>query len=211
MSDTPTVSRYLSAIASPFWQQVYKAELEYILGQLTDGERILSVGCGPAVIEAGLAGRGFAITLLDSSAEMMSGVPEGIPAVVGDAETMAFPDASFDVVLFVVSLQFIKDYRQAVDQAVRVLRPGGKLIVLLLNPQSAFFLEKRGDPDSVVSKIRHPDIQPITVFITRRFRVQTEYLLGISGDTLHETVNPEKAALFSVIGVKPEETDGIEP
>lgn len=49
---------------------------------------------------------------------------------VGDAHELPFPDASFDTVTATLALCTIPDDRQAVTEAVRVLRPGGRLLLL---------------------------------------------------------------------------------
>lgn len=49
---------------------------------------------------------------------------------VGDAQALAFPDASFDTVVRTLALCTIPDDRGAVAEAVRVLRPGGRLLLL---------------------------------------------------------------------------------
>lgn len=47
----------------------------------------------------------------------------------GDAQRLDFPDASFDTVVSTFSLCAIPDDRQAVAELVRVLRPGGTLLL----------------------------------------------------------------------------------
>ncbi|MCK2215254.1 class I SAM-dependent methyltransferase [Actinomadura sp. ATCC 31491] len=47
----------------------------------------------------------------------------------GDARALDFPDATFDVVVCTFSLCSISDDRQAVAEMVRVLRPGGLLLL----------------------------------------------------------------------------------
>lgn len=49
---------------------------------------------------------------------------------VGDAEALEFPDASFDTVVFSLALCSIRDDLAAVHEAMRVLRPGGHLLLL---------------------------------------------------------------------------------
>ena len=48
---------------------------------------------------------------------------------VGDAEALQFPEASFDGVVCTFSLCGIPDHRRAVAEMVRVLRPGGTLLL----------------------------------------------------------------------------------
>jgi ubiquinone/menaquinone biosynthesis C-methylase UbiE len=48
----------------------------------------------------------------------------------GDAQDLLFPDASFDTVVATLALCTIPDERRAVAEAARVLRPGGRLLLL---------------------------------------------------------------------------------
>ncbi len=49
---------------------------------------------------------------------------------LGDAQALDLPDASFDTVVCTLSLCAIPDQRQAVAEMRRVLRPGGRLLLL---------------------------------------------------------------------------------
>ena len=49
---------------------------------------------------------------------------------VGDAQDLQFPNASFDSVVATLALCTVPDDRQAVAEAARVLRPGGRLLLL---------------------------------------------------------------------------------
>lgn len=54
----------------------------------------------------------------------------------GSAQQLPFGDAEFDVVLCQHGLQFFPDRRQAVSEMKRVLRPGGRAAVLVLQELS---------------------------------------------------------------------------
>ncbi len=51
----------------------------------------------------------------------------------GDAISLPFADTSFDTVLSDAAIQYIPQYKKAVSEMVRVLRPGGRIIVSAVN------------------------------------------------------------------------------
>jgi ubiquinone/menaquinone biosynthesis C-methylase UbiE len=195
-----TIERYLCSCQTKFWQNIFRAEVNYLLPHLVGSRDLLSIGCGPGIIEADLSDRGFRVTGLDLSREMLGHVPSGVRTVVARAEEMDFPKASFDAVISIVSLQFIEDYEKAVRKAAQVLRPNGKLLVMLLNPQSAFFREKARARDSYVRRIKHTDLEAIEQTAEKYFSVQTEYFLGVRGEAITESRDPSEAVLFIIRG-----------
>jgi len=194
------MEKYLQSCKTEFWKDVFKAELDYILQEIKGDKDVLSVGCGPAIIEAGLAEHGFNVTGLDISKEALDQAPDSIRTVTGPAENMDFADSSFDAVIYVASMQFIEKYQQTVKQTFRVLRPGGKLLAMLLNPESEFFKEKTEQPDSYINKIKHTDINEIEKTIEEYFSVQTEYFLGIKGKNIFQSNSPDLASLYVIKG-----------
>jgi len=196
------MDKYLQSCKTEFWKKVFKAELDYILRELNGTKDVLSIGCGPAIIEAGLAEHGFNVTGLDISKEALRQAPDSIRTVAGSAENMPFEDCSFDAVIYVASLQFIEKYKEAAKKTARVLKPGGKLLAMLLNPQSRFFKEKVNNPASYVNKIKHTDLREIERTIVEYFSIQTEYFLGIKDQQILESQNPDLAALYVIKGKK---------
>lgn len=203
MQTTTETERYLKSCASNFWQRVFEAELQYLLQHLKSGDEILSVGCGPAIMERRLTEQGFLVVGLDVSREALACVGDAIRAVAAPAEVMPFPDASFDVVLYIASLQFIDDYRTALQRTAAVLRPGGRLIALLLNPASRFFRERYANSESYVRKLRHTDLAAIEKTASEWFEASGEYYLGVDGDRLFESADPEEATLYIIKARKP--------
>jgi len=196
------MEKYLQSCKSEFWKKVFKAELDYILHQLKGIKDVLSVGCGPAIIETGLAEHGFNVTGLDISKEALDQAPDSIRTVAGSAEKMDFASLSFDAVIYVTSVQFIENYKEAIKQSARVLRSGGKLLVMLLNPQSEFFKEKADNPTSYVNRIKHTDLKEIERTIAEYFSVKTEYFLGIKGTKVFQSRNSNAASLCVIKGTK---------
>jgi len=202
MQSADESARYLASCRSEFWQKVFEAELDYLLQQLKPGDEILSVGCGPAIMERRLTEQGFMVIGLDVSREALACAGDAIRAVAASAEEMPFPDVSFDVVLYIASLQFIDDYRKALERTAQVLRPGGRLIALLLNPASRFFKARYATEDSYVRKLKHTDLKAIEQEVARWFKAQGEYFLGIDGDRLFASNDPSESALYAIRGVK---------
>jgi len=198
------MEKYLQSCKTKFWKNVFKAELNYLLQELKETKDILSVGCGPAIIEAGLAEHGFNVTGLDISKEALNEAPDSVRTIVGSAENINFPDCSFDAVIYVASLQFIEKYKEAIKQSAHILKSGGKLLVMLLNPDSEFFKEKMKKPDSYLNKIKHTNLKEFEKSIAAYFSIKAEYFLGIKGQNIFETRNPNLASLYVITGKKKE-------
>jgi SAM-dependent methyltransferase len=103
------------------------------------GDVVLDVACGPGNTTRTLVGQvspdGLAIGL-DSSATMLAqGVrdtPDASPVgyVRGDAVDLPFRDSTFDAVSCYGALYLMDDPMGALDEMIRVLRPGGRIAVL---------------------------------------------------------------------------------
>jgi ubiquinone/menaquinone biosynthesis C-methylase UbiE len=196
------MEKYLQSCRTEFWQKVFRAELDYVLRGLSGAKEVLSVGCGPAIIEAGLAEHGFSVTGLDISREALDQAPDSVRTVAGSADKMEFPDSCFDMAIYIASLQFIDNYREAIRQTARVLRAGSKFLAMQLNPESTFFKEKLKNPDSYVNLIKHPDLRQIERAIAEYFSIWSEYFLGINGGEVFESQDPDWASLYVVNGKK---------
>jgi len=199
------MKKYLESCRTDFWQEVFKRETEYLLTELKGCKDVLSVGCGPAIIERELQKKGFNVVGLDVSKEALGEVPDSIRTVIGSAEEMKIDDASFDAVIYVASLQFIDNYKRAVQETKRVLKPDGKLVVMLLNPESEFFGMKKKSKDSYINKIKHPYLAPIEKIFRKHFsEFKSEYYLGIKSEKIVESQNSNLAVLYIMRGTKHE-------
>lgn len=77
-------------------------------------------------------------TVLDPTPQMLSHVRAStrVSAVAGTAEAIPFPDDSFDAVLTTDAFHHFRDQAAAVSEFARVVRSGGAVLVLELDPSS---------------------------------------------------------------------------
>lgn len=200
------VEKYLKFYNSGFGKEVLNEELEFVESRLKDCKTVLSIGCGPALLEARLhqLHPEMNITGLDISKQMINQVPKSIPVACGDAQHLGFNNNSFDAVLYVTSLEFVKNYKRALKEAHRVLGSKGKILILMLNPQSSYFKEEYKDRDSYIRKnIKHTNVEEIKEFISKYFFIENEeYFLGIKKGEIVASKNLGLASLYVVEGKK---------
>jgi arsenite methyltransferase len=108
---------------------------------LRPGERVLDIGSGPGFLVAEMAeevGADGRVEGVDPSESMLAvarrrevsagAAPIGWSA--GDALSLPFDDGAFDAVVSTQVFEYVDDIGAALAEAHRVLRPGGRLLVL---------------------------------------------------------------------------------
>jgi ubiquinone/menaquinone biosynthesis C-methylase UbiE len=117
--------------------RIYHVKLIAAYFGALDGKRVLDVGCGKGRFARVLSEQnpGAAICAFDLSEAMLRYVPEGIQPVSGTMTTLPFRDASFDAAYATESLEHAVRIDAAVAEMCRVLRPGGKLVIIDKNAE----------------------------------------------------------------------------
>jgi SAM-dependent methyltransferase len=97
----------------------------------------LDVGCGTGFLSLELAGRGHRVTGIDFAPQMLAearkkAMAQGVAVRFeeGDAEQLPFAEGSFDLVMTRHVLWTLPHPEQAIDEWIRVLRPGGRLAAM---------------------------------------------------------------------------------
>jgi ubiquinone/menaquinone biosynthesis C-methylase UbiE len=110
--------------------------------RLVQGEHVLDVGAGPGLLISEMAsyvGPKGHVTGLEISDSMLAvarrrcasmAIADRITLVKGDATALPFPDASFDVATSTQVYEYVPDVDQALAELYRVLRPGGRALIL---------------------------------------------------------------------------------
>jgi ubiquinone/menaquinone biosynthesis C-methylase UbiE len=161
-----------------------------------EGDRVLDLAAGPGgagLAAAGRVGSSGSVVLSDVAAEMVAsaarraGANAQVSTAVFDQSAIGRPDASFDAVINRHGLMFVAEPVEAVAEAVRVLRAGGRYATMTwgrreLNPWLGLVLDAvsdqfgvpfpppnvRGpfsleDPDVLTSVLRDGGLQDVTV------------------------------------------------
>ena len=122
------------------------ALLHELLAEFPAGE-LLDAGCGPGVLARLLLespAYDYRITMVDQSEAMIQYCAthtkgDKVRTMVADIESLPFDDASFDVTISTGVLEYT-DANAAVRQLARVTKPGGAVVVSMLNPFSPYWM-----------------------------------------------------------------------
>lgn len=99
-----------------------------------DGGQVLDVATGTGLVAQALLARGFRVTGLDQSSEMLVRARERfsdrVELVEGSADELPFDDASFDHLTFTYLLRYVDDPAATLAELARVVRPAGTIAML---------------------------------------------------------------------------------
>jgi len=122
----------------------------FSLADVKDGEEALDVGCGTGNYSLELARRGARVQGIDPSNNMLEiarrkAQEQGLPVEFrhGFVEDLPFADQTFDIITCVTVLEFTASPAQAVAEMARLLKPGGRLVVGVLNTWSIWAIARR--------------------------------------------------------------------
>jgi SAM-dependent methyltransferase len=144
----------------------YESELLAVRSLLPKNGRGVEIGVGSGRFAAPL---GIRYGVEPSRKMREIALRRGIVAVKGVAEKLPYEDSSFDYALLVTTICFLDDVGKAVQEAQRVITPGGSILIGFVDRESRlgrFYLEHRHENvfysdavfysvDEVVDHLRH--------------------------------------------------------
>jgi SAM-dependent methyltransferase len=125
-----------STAFNTFWEHIYRYRFA---ARFARGKRILDIACGEGYGSAALLKAGAASLIgVDVSPEACEHARRkyGVDARVGDAQNIPLPDDSVDLIVSFETIEHVPDPARFLDECVRVLAPGGVLVVSTPNRDS---------------------------------------------------------------------------
>lgn len=129
-----------------FWGVCYRARKDQALSwldgsNLSKNSMILDVGCGTGVVTREAARRGYKVFGMDYSYSMVQKCNSAcnfkekldVGLLQGDMESLPFKDSSFDAIVCLGVITYLKSEEKALCELSRVLKPDGILTLSILN------------------------------------------------------------------------------
>ena len=143
---------YFKDVASQ-WDNMRKSffsedirEKAYEIANVKEGKLAADIGAGTGFVTEGLLEKGLRVIAVDQSEEMLNQMKEkfmhsnAIDFRQGDAEKLPVEDNSIDYVIANMYLHHVENPLNAIKEMVRILKPGGKLVITDLDEHTHEFL-----------------------------------------------------------------------
>ena len=192
-----TYDQWYETTEGAMYDHLEKKAISKYLPRNVQGKKLLEVGCGTGHWSKFFSKFGFEVTGVDISERMINvAQSKAIPNTsfqIADGHLLPFKNGIFDVTAAVVTLEFVYVAELVVREMVRCTRrPGGKLLIGVLNALSQLNRKRQHSPESLYAKAR--------LFSPK----QLKELLETYGQTHIATTGfiPEQAWLLTLAPVK---------
>ena len=138
MNETPNTRKaeFFDAMVATYetWAEPLSARLAQVALKRTSvraGDSVLDIGAGTGALALQAAALGARVTAIDISSAMVARLTQRLApypeckALVMDGQALTFEESTFDAAFSILSTTLFADWGVALDEAVRVVRPGG--------------------------------------------------------------------------------------
>ena len=155
----------------PFQVHLHEQRYAKALSEVNPTDNLLEIGTGLGVFSSRIAPVVATYQGIEYDSEACKAAKKRVPnpdsITEGDAQSLRFPSASFDAVVCLEVLEHLPDYRKALDEIARVLRPDGRLIASI--PYAKVGAPSRTNPHHLYE----PGEVEFQTELTRRFEKLT--------------------------------------
>jgi SAM-dependent methyltransferase len=194
----PGTPRWFNGAIDRLQNRIWSKTLNYC--SLSQGARVLDVGCGTGRWVRRLEEHGMSVVGIDQSSEMLSiARKRGTLSrmVSGEVQNLPFCDESFECISVVTVIQHIPPQEQvrALSEMVRVLRPGGYLFLIeLIRGHGAHVFSRL--PDDWIGQVSTLGVSLVSwcgheyFLLDRGFVYSVQKLRALAGYAVSEDLSP---------------------
>lgn len=147
-----------------------RPEVVRLLGDLS-GRDVLDVGCGSGTLTESLVESGGTVTASDRSAAMVELARQRLGervevGVVDVTDPLPYADAAFDDAVACLVLHYLQDWSLPLAELRRVLRPGGRLVVVVNHPTAYPVVYPEADYFAVTEYSEDYEFDGRTIWLT---------------------------------------------
>ena len=142
------------------------------------GRRLADVGGGTGNYSRALRDEGWDPVVIDRQPEMLARAEaKGLETVEADAMALPLPDESVDAVMLVSMLHHVEDPPVAVAEAQRILRPGGRLALMVFTREDveSMWLTDYFPSTRAWIVASHPSLEELLAMVPGARRIEVRF------------------------------------
>jgi SAM-dependent methyltransferase len=146
--------------------------------QGASGRRLVDVGGGTGNYSLALRAEGWDPLVVDRQPEMLArAAAKGLETLEGDAQRLPLPDACTDAVMLVSMLHHVERPALALAEARRILRPGGRLALMVFTREDVadLWLSDYFPSTRAWTEESHPPLEELLAFLPGARRIDVVY------------------------------------
>ena len=205
---------WYNSVVGQMYDKLEKKAFDSLIGNHNGGRKqLLEIGCGTGHWSKFFSEKGFEVTGIDVSEQMIATVnKKNIPHCrfqVADGQSLSFFDNSFDVAVAITTLEFSENPHKIAVEMTRCVKPKGKLLFGVLNSLSSYNQKRQNNSESVYAHAQLFSPQQLLNFIEQYgtvkiritgFVIRNKLLIWLSPfwDSLLQLMVNKKGALIAI-------------